>query len=411
MANGDDKNWMRLCAAVDGFHVRFKQWPKRVRMEPICYVNLVSHVLSPLGFALISTHIDLVPEEGAEFIADDDSGAEHCYGTKHDWDEEVPSITREFFGDAVLQRNLESGLEYVSLWDANGNPRNENAAKQGPLNLKSTVRVENLTDDEKSEKSLGKPTMTIYDKPVRILMKDMADAMGLQPGQRFTRQQAIDWFAEHYPKIKIAAITAHLVRLSINAPSRIHHKPKPNEDDVFFQIDGSHFRLYDSEQDPTPIRNADGKSNGKTATEEDEDNGLQGSDEFAYEKDLRNYLAKNLTAIEPGLTLYEEEGLYGIEFPVGGRFIDILAVDSKGAFVIIELKVSRGYDRVVGQLMRYMAWIRKNLAEPDQKVRGIIVARKISEDLLLACSLLADAQLFEYELSLALKQVDTETGT
>ncbi len=187
--------------------------------------------------------------------------------------------------------------------------------------------------------------------------------------------------------------------------------PSPTKTICSFKIDGGNFRLYDPNQDPTPIRSADGTSNGSTTIEEDEDTGLQGSAEFAYEKDLRNYLAKNLAVIEPGLTLYEEEGINGIEFPVGGRFIDILAIDSKGAFVVIELKVSRGYDRVVGQLMRYMAWIRKNLAEPGQKVRGVIVAREISEDLLLACSLLADVQLFEYELSLALKQVAIETGT
>lgn len=79
-----------------------------------------------------------------------------------------------------------------------------------------------------------------------------------------------------------------------------------------------------------------------------------------------------------------------------------------GALVVIELKVSRGYDRVVGQLMRYMAWIRMNQAEPDQQVRGIIVARAISEDLLLAYSLLADVRLFKYELSLKLKAVNRE---
>lgn len=253
--------------------------------------------------------------------------------------------------------------------------------------------------------------MAIYDKPVRSLMKDMANAFALQPGQQFTKKQAIDWFAEHYPKIKTGTITAHLVRLSTNAQSRLHYNAKPNEDDLFFQIDGGHFRLYDPNQDPAPIRTATEKSNGQSETEEDDDSEPTGAAEFAYEKDLRNYLSKNLSVIEPDLSLYEEEGINGIEFPVGGRFIDILAVDSNGAFVVIELKVSRGYDRVVGQLMRYMAWIRKNLAEPDQKVRGVIVARQISEDLLLACSLLADVQLFEYELSLTLKQVDTETGT
>lgn len=247
--------------------------------------------------------------------------------------------------------------------------------------------------------------MAIYDQPVRILMKHMADAFALQPGQQFTKHQAVDWFTEHYPKIKNGTITAHLVRLSTNAPSRLHYNAKPNEDDLFFQLDGGHYRLYDPNQDPAPIRKPEG------TPPPDEDPEPQGSAEFAYEKDLRNYLAKNLSVIEPGITLYEDDGINGIEFPAGGRFIDILAVDSGGAFVVIELKVSRGYDRVVGQLMRYMAWIRKNQAEPDQKVRGIIVAREISEDLLLACSLLTGVQLFEYELSLAVKQVDTGTST
>ena len=49
----------------------------------------------------------------------------------------------------------------------------------------------------------------------------------------------------------------------------------------------------------------------------------------AYEADLRNYLAKNLSIIEPGLKLYQDEGITGIEFDVGGRRIDILAVDAK----------------------------------------------------------------------------------
>ena len=252
--------------------------------------------------------------------------------------------------------------------------------------------------------------MQIYEKPVRILMKDMADALVLQPGQQFTKQQAIDWFAQYYPKIKTSTIAAHLVRLSTNVRSRLHHQPKPDEDDLFFQLDGEHYRHYNPNQDPAPIHHSDGKFNGKTPPEEDLD--PQGSSEFAYESDLRNYLAKNLSVITPGLTLYEEEGVNGIEFPAGGRFIDILAVDPNGDFVVIELKVSRGYDRVVGQLMRYMAWIRQNHAKSGQKVRGIIVACEISDDLLLACSENPDVQLFEYELSFVLKPINIiNTGT
>jgi endonuclease len=252
--------------------------------------------------------------------------------------------------------------------------------------------------------------MPIYERPVRLLMKDMAHEFALQPGQSFTRQQAIDWFGQNYPKIKKGTVHCHLIRLSTNAPTRLHYSAKPEEDDVFFQLDGSHFRLYDPAHDPPPIREA------KTAPDEnppsaEDDIEQQGSAEFAYEADLRNYLSRNLSIIEPGLRLYQEEGITGVEFPVGGRFIDILAVDAKNGFVVIELKVSRGYDRVVGQLMRYMAWIRKNQAEPGQHVRGVVVAREISEDLLLACSLLSCVQLFEYELSLKLSSVNTGGST
>jgi endonuclease len=249
----------------------------------------------------------------------------------------------------------------------------------------------------------------IYDKPIRLLMRDMAGDFALKPGQTFTRQQAIDWFVQHYPKIKKGAITAHLLRLSTNAPVRLHYNAKPQEDDLFFKVDSKHFRLYDPAHDPAPIHEKAGQSGEKQLPEEDTD--TAGSAEFAYEADLRNYLAKNLSLIESGLKLYEEEGITGIEFPVGGRFIDILAVDAKGGLVVIELKVSRGYDRVVGQLMRYMAWIKKNQAEPGQQVRGIIVARELSQDLLLACSLLPGVQLFEYELSLKLKPVSTGGGS
>ena len=114
----------------------------------------------------------------------------------------------------------------------------------------------------------------------------------------------------------------------------------------------------------------------------------------------------DLNLIENGLTLYSEEGINGLEFPVGNRAIDILAIDKSKNYVVIELKVSRGYDRVVGQILRYMAWIRKYNADKNQKVRGIIIAREITEDLILACSETQSVDLFEYSLSVSLKKVE-----
>ncbi len=140
------------------------------------------------------------------------------------------------------------------------------------------------------------------------------------------------------------------------------------------------------------------------------DTGEINESEFAYEKDLQNFLARNLYLIEPGLSLYLEEEITGIEFPVGNRFIDILAVDKDGNYVVVELKVSRGYDRAVGQILRYMAWIRQYQAGEGIKVRGIIIARDISEDLLLACSAIDNVELYEYSLSITLKIIEPETS-
>jgi endonuclease len=151
------------------------------------------------------------------------------------------------------------------------------------------------------------------------------------------------------------------------------------EDDLFFQLDGSRFRLYDPAADPPPVL-AVAPPSGSTAPVEALE--PEGTIEFAYGRDLRDFLVKNLSLLEVGLHLYEDEGITGIEFPAGGRFIDILAVDAQGRYVVLELKVSRGYDRVVGQLLRYMAWVKQHQAEETQQVRGIISdhAEKLDEN-------------------------------
>lgn len=63
-----------------------------------------------------------------------------------------------------------------------------------------------------------------------------------------------------------------------------------------------------------------------------------------------------------------------------------------------------GYDRVVGQLLRYMGWVEKNM-ETSQPARGIIVANEISDDLKLASSRVPDIRLIEYEISFKLRPI------
>lgn len=254
---------------------------------------------------------------------------------------------------------------------------------------------------------------TIYEKPTRALLKDMLADWGLKPGQVFTTSRAIEWFDSKYPKLKPGSIRAHLVQASTNDRSRLHHSATNETDDLLFKVDSGQFRRYEQGKDPAPIREmvegdvARQERDSATIERADEDaEAPPGSSEFLLEKDLQRYLAENLGCIEPGLKLYEDDDLRGIEFEAGGgRRIDILALDKAGAFVVLELKVSRGYDRVVGQLLRYMNWVRKELAEPNQGVRGIIVCRTISEDLQLACASIKNIELCEYKLSVTVSKV------
>lgn len=250
--------------------------------------------------------------------------------------------------------------------------------------------------------------MPIYDRPTKSLMADWAKAH-LKPGQVFSKSDVIPWFAQHYSKIKRNTVVMHIEGMSINNPNRKHHQNiKPSSGhDLFYKLGPDRYRLWQAETDGQPIYRGDPRQEvssdlGLKAGDDAEDEAT--GSEFAYERDLQNYLAKNLHRIETGLRLYEEEEISGLEFSAGGRYIDILAVDAQGGYVVIELKVSRGYDRVIGQLLRYIAWVEKNM-DPTRPVRGIIVAKEITEDLKLAASKISGVRLIEYEIEFKLRPV------
>jgi endonuclease len=252
--------------------------------------------------------------------------------------------------------------------------------------------------------------MAIYDKPTKTLMLEFA-AKNLKSGQVFDKKQAVDWFSAHYPDIKPATVQMHVEGMAINSGVRKHHPSiKPGSGhDLFFKLAPGKFRLWEKNTDSEPFYLDKSKtSTAGESLESDVTNDVEevseGSQEFAFERDLRNYLSKNLASIEQGLKVYQDEEFSGVEFPVGGRFIDILAVDTKGVYVVVELKVSRGHERVIGQILRYMAWVKKHIAA-GKNVRGIIVANEVSEDLQLAASLVPGLELFEYAISMKLTPV------
>jgi len=134
--------------------------------------------------------------------------------------------------------------------------------------------------------------------------------------------------------------------------------------------------------------------------------GVEAEDEdqaFAAEADLRDFLANNLACVEPGLRLYQQGDQKGVEFPVDDGRIDILAVDKAGRFVVFELKLARGRNRTLGQILYYMGWVDKHLGNGPS--RGIIVAKEITNDLVLAVQRVQGVSLFRYKLSVSVEQV------
>ncbi len=53
--------------------------------------------------------------------------------------------------------------------------------------------------------------------------------------------------------------------------------------------------------------------------------------------------------------------------------MDFLCIDKNNDFVVIELK-RKATDSTIGQLCRYMGWVKQNLCKDGQKIKGIILA-------------------------------------
>ncbi len=125
---------------------------------------------------------------------------------------------------------------------------------------------------------------------------------------------------------------------------------------------------------------------------------------LALEKYLEDLLVEGWDSLDWGAPLE----YIGRQVPAGDLgFIDILARDrDTGAFVVIELKRDLSDDEVVGQLSRYMDWIKEHRALPAAvTVRGIIVVHHITPRLRSAVLAHANVRLCTYDLAITIQQV------
>ncbi|MDI1229041.1 MAG: endonuclease NucS [bacterium] len=122
---------------------------------------------------------------------------------------------------------------------------------------------------------------------------------------------------------------------------------------------------------------------------------------FGMESQLRDFIAQNIQTIlinGKKLSLYDG----GVEYYTDAGFIDILAVDAQGNFFVFELKRGRTPDYVIGQLVRYMGWVKQSVGK-DKEVHGVIVAKTIKENLHYAKAVVPNISLLKYEVKFDLK--------
>ncbi len=148
--------------------------------------------------------------------------------------------------------------------------------------------------------------------------------------------------------------------------------------------------------------------------EQEEEPAARGSKKrFALERHLHDFMTDNWNdiALSDEWDIYTEEGeLVGYEYPTDVGYIDILARHKlEPRWLVIELKRAQTSDQTVGQVLRYMGWIRRHLPEGrDGDVQGLVIAHRTDPRLLAALSVVEDVQLQLYEVDFRLKPVPGE---
>tara|TARA_B100001287_G_scaffold170494_1_gene143496 strand:- start:229 stop:1155 length:927 start_codon:yes stop_codon:yes gene_type:complete len=130
---------------------------------------------------------------------------------------------------------------------------------------------------------------------------------------------------------------------------------------------------------------------------------------FALEKHLEDFLIQNWknTSLGRNYDIYEEDGeLVGQQYPSDTGPIDILAISKdKKTLLIVELKKGRVSDNVVGQIQRYMGYVKDELAEKNQTVKGVIIGFEDDVRIKRALSVTTNIEFFRYKVSFKLTKV------
>lgn len=127
---------------------------------------------------------------------------------------------------------------------------------------------------------------------------------------------------------------------------------------------------------------------------------------FYMEKQLEDFIIHNWENTELGKKydlIIEDGELISQQYHTDIGPIDILVRDKKTKnFVVIELKRNQTSDDTVGQIARYMGWIKK--IKGDNHVKGIIIAGEYDRKLEYALTAVPNVEVFIYKVIFELSE-------
>lgn len=94
-----------------------------------------------------------------------------------------------------------------------------------------------------------------YGTTIAKAMHEMVADLGLKKGDFFTPKEIRGWFADNYPAYTENAVNTHSMMMATNLKTRHSHHESKNGDEKYnlFFAEKKKFRLYDPENDPTPL--------------------------------------------------------------------------------------------------------------------------------------------------------------
>jgi hypothetical protein len=128
---------------------------------------------------------------------------------------------------------------------------------------------------------------------------------------------------------------------------------------------------------------------------------------FGLESHLQEFLRDNWNHTDLGRewAIYEEDGdpEAGYEYPCDIGRIDLLAHHrTEPRWLVIELKRSQSSDQTVGQVLRYMGWVKERMAESGDRVEGLVIAHQADDRIRYALAATQGITLRRYEVEFRL---------